>query len=158
MHCGDQSIGKDRGAAQKDSCDMTEAEAKEAAEVEWQGWSATGRLVASHYIDDCYVSTLDTFENHLEAVRSVFKRLEAVGFGARVDKVEFVQTELQMLGWRVTEGRVTTDRSKVYKIIKEIGGIQDELVDRKDVMSALGALNFYRSMIPNARGISAPLY
>ena len=68
MHYGDLSIGKNRGAAQKDSCDMTEAEAKEAVDVEWQGWSATGRPVASHYIDDCYVSTLDTFENHLEAI------------------------------------------------------------------------------------------
>ena len=37
MHYGDLSIGKDRGAAQKNSGDMTEAEAKEAAEVEWQG-------------------------------------------------------------------------------------------------------------------------
>ena len=111
--------------------------------------------VASHYIDDTFVSTYATFEEHIAAVRRVFKRLEAVGFGARVDKIEFAQTELQMLGWRVQEGRITTDKSKVCKMVQEIGGYQNRLNDKKDVMSALGALNFYRSMIPNAGGISA---
>jgi hypothetical protein len=45
----------------------------------------------------------------------VFKRLELAGFGARVDKMEFAQTELTMLGWRVRAGQVTTDKSKSPK-------------------------------------------
>ncbi len=122
------------------------------------GAVAAVRPTTSHYIDDTFVSTLDTFKEHLAAVRAVFKRLEAVGFGARVDKVEFARPSLTMLGWRVEEGRITTDREKVHKMISEIGGTSHRLRDRKDVMSALGSLNFYRSMIPNAGSISAPLY
>jgi hypothetical protein len=120
--------------------------------------AAEQRPVASHYIDDTFVSTIDSFEGHLAAVHKVFKRLEAVGFGARVDKVEFAKPELGMLGWTVAEGRITTDRSKLEKLIGNIGGKDDRLRDKKDVMSALGAINFYRSMIPNAGGLSAPLY
>ena len=114
--------------------------------------------VASHYIDDTYVSTLDTFEGHLAAVRSVFKRLEAVGFGARVDKVEFAQSRLGMLGWAVEEGKIRTDQHKAHKLVSEVGGLEHRLREKKDVMAALGALNFYRTVIPNAAGISAPLY
>jgi site-specific DNA-cytosine methylase/exonuclease III len=120
--------------------------------------AAAQRPVASHYIDDTFVSTIDSFEGHIAAVHKVFKRLEAVGFGARVDKVEFAKPQLGMLGWTVAEGRITTDRSKVAKLIGNIGGDEDRLRDKKDVMSALGAINFYRSMIPNAGGLSAPLY
>jgi hypothetical protein len=35
-------------------------------------------------------------------------------------------------------------------MVQEIGGAEHRLRDRKDVLSALGAINFYRSMIPNA--------
>jgi len=114
--------------------------------------------VASHYIDDTFVSTLDTFKGHLDAVRKVFLRLQEVGFGARVDKVEFAQSQLQMLGWSVEEGRIRTDQKKAHKLMSEVGGTDNRLHEKKDVMSALGALNFYRSTIPNAAGISAPLY
>ena len=62
-------------------------------EQQWKTWDlsshegASPRRVASHCIDDTYGSTHDTFAGHIESVRQVFKRLESVGFGARVDKV-----------------------------------------------------------------------
>ena len=112
----------------------------------------------AHYIDDTFVSTLDTFQGHIAAVRAVFMRLQAVGFGARVDKVEFAKGKLTMLGWSVEEGRITTDQEKARKLVSGIGGTENRLNNRSDVMSALGSITFYRSVIPNAAGISAPLY
>jgi site-specific DNA-cytosine methylase/exonuclease III len=114
---------------------------------------------ASHYLDDSYCSTYtETFEEHIEAVRATFLRLEKAGFGARVDKVEFCMSELPMLGWTVGEGKLKTDNSKVYNLVSQLGGLDDRLHNAKDVMSVLGAINFYRSAIPNAAGLSAPLY
>ena len=135
----------------KDAGDQTTSTHKEAD-------LGRARPVAAHYIDDTYASTLDTFEGHLQAVRAVFQRLEKVGFGARADKVEFAKKKLSMLGWSVEEGKITSDNEKAGKLVRDVGGIDNVLVDRKDVMSALGALNFYRALIPNAAGISAPLY
>ena len=127
-------------------------------QIPGQKTNPLGYQVVSHYIDDIITSTCDTFEDHMRAVELVFERLEAVGFGARVDKVEFAKPRLDMLGWSVSAGQIRTNDFKVKKMIDEIGGPECRLRDKKEVQSALGALNFYRSVIPNAGSIAAPLY
>ena len=122
-------------------------------------WAGTdpGKCVC-HYIDDCWVVTMTTWDDHITALRHMFHRLALHGLGARVDKSEFAQTKLGVLGWQVSEGKVFADMGKVHKMIESIGGPKCILKDRAEVQTALGSTNFYRTLIPNSGGIASILY
>ena len=78
--------------------------------------------------------------------------------GAQADKSEFAQTKLGVLGWKVSEGKVHADMGKIHKMIDTIGGQECVLKNRGEVMTALGSVNFYRTLIPNSGGIANVLY
>ena len=50
------------------------------------------------YIDDIFVAGICTFERHLQDMDKVFGKLQAAGFGARMDKAEFCRNSISMLG------------------------------------------------------------
>ena len=106
------------------------------------------------YIDDIFVAGICTFERHLQDMDKVFGKLQAAGFGARMDKAEFCRNSISMLGWTVAEGCKSAQESK----LESIDQLMDECKDVKDVLSMLGTVGFYRQLIPMAGDIEAPLY
>ena len=122
-------------------------------------WKDTdpGKCVC-HYIDDAWCVTMTTWDDHITALRHLFHKLALYGLGARADKSEFAQTKLGVLGWQVSEGKVHADMGKVHKMIDSIGGPDCILKERSEVQTALGSVNFYRTLIPNSGGIAHILY
>ena len=122
-------------------------------------WANTdpGKCVV-HYIDDCWAVTMSTWDDHVTALRHLFHKLALYGLGARADKSEFGQVKLGVLGWQVSEGKVHADMGKVHKMIDSLGGPECVLKSRSEVMTALGSVNFYRTLIRNSGGLANILY
>ena len=58
------------------------------------------------YIDDIIIFS-NTIEEHYEHIKSVLSLLEKADLRAGVDKCEFFQTEIDILGHRLKNGTVT---------------------------------------------------
>ena len=54
------------------------------------------------YIDDLLILTKDTWEDDLEQLEEVFKRLKDAGLKVKAKKSFFGQSELEYLGYWVT--------------------------------------------------------
>ena len=92
--------------------------AKPLLEGQWAGTNP-GKCV-THYIDDTWVVTMTSWEDHVTALRHMFHKLALYGLGARADKSEFAQVKLGVLGWKVSEGKVHADMEKVHKMIDSL--------------------------------------
>ena len=54
------------------------------------------------YIDDILITSTGSFDEHMEQLNEVLKRLEQVGFRANVRKCYFAEAELEYLGYWLT--------------------------------------------------------
>ena len=103
------------------------------------------------YIDDIMIFS-ESEEDHWKHLSEVFNRLEHFGLILNKDKCVFAVTEVDFLGHRV-------DSQGVRPLETKVSAIRDFPKPRtvKDLRKFLGAINFYRSFIPNAGGILQPL-
>ena len=69
------------------------------------------------YIDDLLLLTKDTWEDHLEQLEKVFKRLKDVGLKVNAKKSFFGRSELEYLGYWVT-------RQGIMPVPKKVDAIQ----------------------------------
>lgn len=104
-----------------------------------------------NYVDDIIVYT-ETFEQHLEVLAELFKRLREAGLTAKPKKMKIGFQKLPFLGHIVGNGTKQPLDNKVDAILNATPP------NTKKVMrSFLGLIGFYRSFIPNFAAISAPL-
>ncbi|KAK7089584.1 uncharacterized protein [Littorina saxatilis] len=104
-----------------------------------------------HFIDDIIVAT-ETWEQHVEAVDAVLKRLEEVGLTAKPSKCYLGYSELDYLGHHVGQGMIMPDEDKIQKIRDA-----NRPVTKKEVRAFLGLVGYYRRFVDNYAEISAPL-
>ena len=103
------------------------------------------------YIDDIIVYS-DTWEEHVAALKRLFKRLRKYKATVNLAKSDFAEATVIYLGHVVGQGKVLPVFAKVQSII-------DFPVpqEKKSLMRMLGMCGFYRKFCPNFSTVVAPL-
>ena len=104
------------------------------------------------YIDDLLVTTNGTFEDHLEKVGSVLKKLQKAGLKVNANKSNFCQHEVEYLGYLITRNGIKPQPKKVEAIHNMASP-----KTRKQLRSFLGLVNYYRDIVIRRSDTSAPL-
>lgn len=97
------------------------------------------------YLDDNLFFS-DTFEQHLERLESVLKRLAETGLKMKLQKYTFLQQSLYFVGHQLSSEGIGTDPTKVSAF--KNGKV---LTSLKELQSLLGFYSYYRRFI---RGLS----
>ena len=105
----------------------------------------------SNYIDDICVHT-NTWEEHLDTLDKVFKRIKDANLHVRPSKCFLGQTRVDFLGHNIGGGEVSLQEYNVEKVRQA-----ERPATKKQVRSFLGLIGFYRNYIPNFSTIAAPL-
>jgi hypothetical protein len=90
-----------------------------------------------------------TFDKHLEKLEGIFQRLKKVGLNVNAAKSFFARSELEYLGYWITQDGIQPMKNKVADIMK-IGKPKN----RKPLRSFIGVVNYCR--VPRSH-ILAPL-
>ena len=109
-----------------------------------------GECVIMHADDLCIFSK--TKEQHLIDIQRVFERLDKAGFTLDESKIRWMATEVDWLGFKVTQEGITVASNKAEEIKK-----MKFPHNVKEVRSVLGLFSFYRAMIPHFAQIAKPL-
>ena len=102
-------------------------------------------------VDDILVTGRND-EEHMERLAEIVKRLEQAGFRCGLDKSEFMKDQVIYLGYEVSKGGVKARRSKVETIEKAAYP-----TNRDELISFLGACQYYSRMIPDMSTVIEPL-
>ena len=110
-------------------------------------------VICIPYLDDvlCYGKT---FDEHLENLRVVLRRLKQYGIKLRAKKYVFLKQEVKYLGKIISEKGYRDDPSKVEAIIK----LKQNPLNIGELRKLLGFLNYYRSSIREFSRKEKPLY
>ena len=106
---------------------------------------------ASAYLDDLIVFS-SSWEDHLEHLQAVLKRLQSLGLRAKLSKCQLAMTECKYLGHVVGNGVVKPERGKLQAIAQF-----PLLTTKKQVRSFLGLTGYYKRFIPHYATIATPL-
>ena len=102
-------------------------------------------------IDDILVSGRNEAE-HMQNLNRVISTLEARGFKCNLPKSQFYQDQVIYVGHSISKAGIAPVRSKVEDFARaKVPETLDELV------SFLGAINYYRRYLPNLSSLIAPL-
>ena len=104
-----------------------------------------------NYIDDILIHT-STYEEHIQLLKEVFKRLRAAGLTARPSKCFIAFFEVEFLGHVVGRGQVKPRPAKIEAVQKA-----NRPETKSQLRSYLGLTGYYRAYIPNYAIIAAPL-
>ena len=105
------------------------------------------------YIDDVLIFSR-TREEHLEHLHLVFRKLQEHSYHVRLEKCEFLQTEVEFLGHRINHEGISTHPDKVDTLKRW----PTPFSTLKEVKSFMGLVMWYRSFIPHLATIAKPLY
>lgn len=103
------------------------------------------------FMDDILVNGR-TIEEHNENLFALFGRIKEWGFHIRLEKCEFLLTEIRYLGFVIDEFGRRPDKSKIDAICN-----MPEPHDVPTVRSFLGMLNYYSQFIKEMNDIRYPL-
>ena len=106
---------------------------------------------SSAYIDDIIVFS-GTWEEHLQHITVILQRLKKAGLTAKPGKCRFGMAECSYLGYRLGNGHVKVERSKVEAV-----SAFPVPKTKKDVRSFLGLTGYYRKFMPQYATIATPL-
>ncbi|XP_065901363.1 uncharacterized protein [Dysidea avara] len=106
---------------------------------------------ASAYLNDLFVFS-SSWEDHLEHLQAVLKRLQSLGLTAKPSKCQLAMTECKYLGHVVGNGVVKPERGKLQAIAQF-----PLLTTKKQVRSFLGLTGYYIRFIPHYATIATPL-
>jgi hypothetical protein len=103
-------------------------------------------------IDDILHVTKGSWEDHLEGLEEVFRRLRQAGLKVNAKKSNFGAHEMECSGCNIT-------RTGIQPIAKKVEAIQAIKVPktRKQVRGFIGMINFCRNMWKNRSSLLAPL-
>ena len=104
------------------------------------------------YLDDVVIFS-KTYEEHLERLDAVFKRLHAAGLKVNNKKCHFFKHRIKYLGHIVSQDGISTDPDKIeavksWPIPKDV----------KDLQRFLGFVGYYRRFIKNFAKVAQPLH
>jgi hypothetical protein len=103
-------------------------------------------------LDDIFVITKGSYEDHLQKVAEVLKHLQAAGLQVNLFKSKIAVLELEYLGYWLTPQGIHPMSNKVESI-KNLLAPKTE----KQVRSFLGMVNFYKDMWRHRSHLLAPL-
>ncbi|GFX94038.1 transposon Tf2-9 polyprotein [Trichonephila clavipes] len=95
------------------------------------------------YIDDILVASKDEAQ-HVSHLKQTFQRLQDNGLVIKVAKCQFLQTEIDFLGHRISVNGIEPSKERIRVIYFKL----PETV--KELRRYLGVINFYHRFIPNA--------
>jgi hypothetical protein len=93
------------------------------------------------YLDDILIITKGSYEDHLEKVSEVLRRLQLAGLQVNLPKSKIAVTELEYLGYWLTPKGIRPMANKV-EAIKNLQAPKTV----KQVRSFLGMVNYYKNM------------
>jgi hypothetical protein len=104
------------------------------------------------YIDDLLITSHDSWDDHLDKLDLVFRKLTDVGLKVNAKKSFFGQHELEYLGYWIT-------RTGISPVAKKVDAIQKIATpkNKTEVRAFIGIVNYYRDMWPQRSQILAPL-
>ena len=103
------------------------------------------------YLDDIIVMAT-YFDEHLERLEEVFKRLLAAGLKMKPSKCELFKTEVLFLGHTVSQEGIKPNPKTIEAVLS--WKIPENV---KEVQSYLGLCSYYRQYIENFSHVAAPL-
>ena len=103
------------------------------------------------YWDDILIHTR-TWEEHIKALRELFRRLLAAGMTIRPTKCLFGVNTVDFLGHHLEEGLIGLHEDNVTKIRDA-----PRPTTKKQIRSFMGLAGYYRDFIPNFAALAAPL-
>lgn len=103
------------------------------------------------YIDDIIIFG-KTLDEHLKNLKIVLETLRKANFKIQPDKCEFLKTEVEFLGFIVSEGGLKPNMNKVECIRK-----YPEPKNLKDLRAFLGLSGYYRRFVKDYAKIAKPL-
>ena len=103
------------------------------------------------HVDDILVFSR-TWEEHIQHLKDILARLRKANLTAKLDKCQFGQRSIKVLGHVLENGLIKPDPEK-------ISAIKDYPIPKtkRQVRAILGLANFYRRHLPNFAEIVAPL-
>ena len=104
------------------------------------------------YLDDVIVFS-QTFDEHLERLKTVFDRLKEHGLKLKPSKCHILREEVSYLGHIVSAKGVATDPEKIAKVME-----WPRPTSRKEMQQFLGFCGYYRRYVKSYSAIAAPLY
>lgn len=104
-----------------------------------------------HYVDD-FVILSQTFEEHIELLAEVARRLRANNLTISREKSSFCHKQITFLGYLLTEEGLTIDPSRVQPIMN-----YKKPENVKQLRRLVGLITWYRRFIPNAAELMKPL-
>ena len=106
---------------------------------------------AAAYLDDIIV-TGSSDEEHLKTLDQVLKRMEEYGFRIRKEKCEFMKSEVEYLGHKISAEWTKVDPKKTAAIVK-----MPEPENVPHLRSFLGMCNYYAEFLLGLATLCAPL-
>ena len=93
------------------------------------------------YIDDLLIISSSNFQDHLNKVKIVLKKLKAAGFKINAEKSKFARDSLEYLGFLIT-------REGIMPLPNKVQAIKDIAVpnNKRQLRSFIGIINYYRDM------------
>ena len=67
------------------------------------------------YLDDILIF-LNTYNDHLNNLRHIFKKLEKIEFYLRMDKCNLLVDDIEVLGYTIKGNRITPGKEKITHI------------------------------------------
>ena len=104
------------------------------------------------YIDDLLIITKDTYDDHLDKVEEVLRRLQKAGLRINVNKSSFALHEIEYLGYILTREGIKPQPEKVTAIqaLREPTSV-------KELRKFLGMVQYYRDLWEKRSHLIAPL-
>jgi hypothetical protein len=104
------------------------------------------------YLDDILIITKGTYQDHLDKVAEVLKRLQNAGLQVNLPKSKITIQELEYLGYWLTPKGIRPMPNKV----EAIKNLQSPKT-MEQVRSFLGMINYYKDMWQHCSHLLAPL-
>lgn len=104
------------------------------------------------YLDDILIASKDE-EEHIEHLKTVFKKLEEYGINIKPSKCMFGVPKLDFLSHSISEKGILPSEERI-KAIKEY----PRPTTLKGLQRFLGMINYYHRFVPNLASLLAPLH
>lgn len=104
------------------------------------------------YLDDIMVAT-STFEEHVEALATVFKRMKEANIKLKPSKCRIAAADVQYLGYKVDRNGVHPDQSKIKAIVE-----MQPPTSVRALRTFIGMCGYYQRFIPDFAALAKPLH